>query len=210
MNQEEKSRRSREQIILCALQEFSVSGYEYASLNKVCKNHHISKGRIYHHFENKDDLYLACIAFSYDKMIEHSIIQTEQDGASLEMQFHSLFSARQQFMVNNPYIPSLLWSSLNTPPAHLIKEILAEQQKFVKHLTNLLGMIFSPFPWYNENMLPTFVEMFIIASNRVHGINMRVWSPDKPKEELSEIAAGSISLFDNLIKIFLYGVLPRK
>ena len=61
MNREEKNRQTRAKILAGATAEFAAHGYEAASLNTVCLSGGISKGIIYHYFESKDELYLACL-----------------------------------------------------------------------------------------------------------------------------------------------------
>ena len=60
MKREEKNSLARQRILDAALEEFSSRGYEGASLNTVCAEKGISKGIIYHHFKDKDELYLLC------------------------------------------------------------------------------------------------------------------------------------------------------
>ena len=62
MKQEEKSALARRRILDAAMREFADKGYEGASLNTVCAENGISKGIIYHHFRDKSELYLLCVA----------------------------------------------------------------------------------------------------------------------------------------------------
>jgi len=41
--------------------EFTINGYEQASLNTIIREAGISKGSLYYYFEDKTDLYLAVI-----------------------------------------------------------------------------------------------------------------------------------------------------
>lgn len=61
MNRKEKNALSRQRILEAALEEFSRRGYEAASLSNVCAEKGISKGIIYHHFKDKDELFLLCV-----------------------------------------------------------------------------------------------------------------------------------------------------
>lgn len=47
----------RDRIINSALEEFSKNGFEKASTNVIVKNAGISKGSLFHYFENKQELY---------------------------------------------------------------------------------------------------------------------------------------------------------
>ncbi|GAB6109396.1 TetR/AcrR family transcriptional regulator [Fusibacter bizertensis] len=53
-----KSFERKDELINAALDEFTQTDYEKASLNNIIKNAQISKGTFYYHFENKEALYL--------------------------------------------------------------------------------------------------------------------------------------------------------
>ena len=48
----------KDDIIKAALNEFSKSTYDNASVNNIIKESQTSKGTFYHHFKNKEELYL--------------------------------------------------------------------------------------------------------------------------------------------------------
>ncbi len=50
------------------MEEFSTHGYQGASLNRVCQEKNISKGRIYHYFNDKDELYLLCVQICFEDL----------------------------------------------------------------------------------------------------------------------------------------------
>lgn len=53
----------RERIINAALKEFAHSGYEKASTNEIVKEADISKGSLFHYFNNKKELYLFLLDY---------------------------------------------------------------------------------------------------------------------------------------------------
>lgn len=61
MKREEKNQQTKRRIMDSALNEFSKQGYGASSVNAICADQNISKGIIYHYFNTKDDLYLACV-----------------------------------------------------------------------------------------------------------------------------------------------------
>lgn len=61
MTQEERKRRSREEIYRVALEEFGTYGYEQVTMERICTRHNISKGMMYHYYANRDQLYLSCV-----------------------------------------------------------------------------------------------------------------------------------------------------
>ena len=52
----DKSQVTREKIILAAFNEMYQSGFQAASLIRILKDSGITKGALYHHFENKIEL----------------------------------------------------------------------------------------------------------------------------------------------------------
>lgn len=61
MKREEKNQQMRRRIMDSALTEFSKKGYGASSVNTICSAQEISKGILYHYFDTKDGLFLACV-----------------------------------------------------------------------------------------------------------------------------------------------------
>jgi len=64
----------RERIINAALEEFSKTGFEKASTNTIVKNAGISKGLLFHYFDNKKTLHEYL-----EKYVIRTVIETIQD-----------------------------------------------------------------------------------------------------------------------------------
>ena len=60
MTQKERQERSRKEIYQAALEEFGTYGYDKVNMERICGNHGISKGMMYHYYSGKDDLFLLC------------------------------------------------------------------------------------------------------------------------------------------------------
>jgi AcrR family transcriptional regulator len=61
MNQEERSERSREQILRAALKLFSHRGYGATSVRDIAEEAELSKGNVYHHFPDKETIFRALL-----------------------------------------------------------------------------------------------------------------------------------------------------
>jgi AcrR family transcriptional regulator len=59
---------NREKILQFALNEFLQNGFEKASINQICQRSQISKGGLYHHFKNKDELFWGCLELFLQQM----------------------------------------------------------------------------------------------------------------------------------------------
>lgn len=69
MDQTAKSQRSREQILEAALQLFAHRGYRATSIREVAAKAGLSTGNVYHHFKDKEAIFLALLD-QYWKAIE--------------------------------------------------------------------------------------------------------------------------------------------
>ncbi|MEA2237408.1 MAG: TetR/AcrR family transcriptional regulator, acrAB operon repressor [Thermoanaerobaculia bacterium] len=61
MNQEERSERSRAQILDAALKLFSHRGYGATSVRDIAEDAGVSKGNVYHHFADKETIFRALL-----------------------------------------------------------------------------------------------------------------------------------------------------
>ncbi len=61
MNQAEKSQRSRERILVAALQLFSSQGYRATSVRDIAAAAGVSTGNVYHHFPDKETIFLTLL-----------------------------------------------------------------------------------------------------------------------------------------------------
>ena len=58
---------SKEKILKAALRIFLEKGYDAASINDVVRESKFTKGGIYHHFQNKEHLFIETINFLFDE-----------------------------------------------------------------------------------------------------------------------------------------------
>lgn len=122
MKQSEKSKRTYEKIINAAIIEFGTKSYEGASLNNVCNEHDISKGLIYHHFKNKDDVYLQCANVCFQKLMTY-LSKLEVRDMDVRRYLKELFNYRLQFFHDNPAYCRFFFYAVLQPPKHLLPQI---------------------------------------------------------------------------------------
>lgn len=68
MTQKERQERSRKEIYQAALEEFGTYGYDKVNMERICGNHGISKGMMYHYYSSKDELFLLCVQITFDTL----------------------------------------------------------------------------------------------------------------------------------------------
>lgn len=61
MTQEERSEKSRQQILDSALKLFSHRGYGATSVRDIAEDANLSKGNVYHHFADKETIFRALL-----------------------------------------------------------------------------------------------------------------------------------------------------
>lgn len=72
---QQRSEETRSHILEAAVKQFSVNGYNKASVDSICDQAGVSKGAFYHHFKTKQDVFLALLdgwLQTFDKAIEAS------------------------------------------------------------------------------------------------------------------------------------------
>lgn len=100
MKREEKNALSRQRILDAAMDEFARKGYEGASLSSACTEKGLSKGVVYHHFRDKDELYLLCVQACFDALAAH-LAGAQMTGAS---KMGLLLSMLRQGLLYVPFI----------------------------------------------------------------------------------------------------------
>jgi AcrR family transcriptional regulator len=76
---QQRSEETRARILEAAVKQFSVNGYNKASVDDICAHAGVSKGAFYHHFESKQGLFLALLdgwLNTFDNAVKASREQT--------------------------------------------------------------------------------------------------------------------------------------
>ncbi len=91
---------TKERMIQAAIQCFLEHGYEKASISKITEICDVTKGAFYHHFKNKDEIFIATISsvfYEIDKWIRERIYSTH----SFKEMLDSLFDYPSYFSTSN-------------------------------------------------------------------------------------------------------------
>lgn len=145
MKQQERNLLSRKKILDSALLEFSHQGYGRSSVNTICTAGGISKGILYHYFQDKDELYLACVKQVFDELTAHLSAALSDSSETSLAQLEQYFDARLAFFHLNPLHHKLFCDVVLSPPQHLAQAIRAIKADFdalnITTLTNLLQTV---------------------------------------------------------------------
>lgn len=144
MTQTKKTEITRSQIITAALEEFGEKGFQYASIRRICKNGNFSNGKLFHHFEDKSDLYIGCIEYAYSLLADHIIKFNFDESLSLEENSLELFTHWQNFWKIHPELVSVFFESRIAAPEELRDRIIHIRQKtFMGALKTKLRSMFA-------------------------------------------------------------------
>lgn len=130
MKREEKNQLSRQRILDYAMREFGDKGYAEASLNAICAAGNISKGIIYHYFQDKDALYLACVEACFDSLTAHLSRLSVPDTLSLQDGVQAYFDMRSSFFAEHPHCHGVFVGAVCLPPPHLSEKIQMIRREF--------------------------------------------------------------------------------
>lgn len=143
MKREEKNAISKQRILNAALQAFSEKGYEGASLNTVWAENGLSKGAIYHHFKDKDALYLLCVELCFNALTDYLDEAARTLAGTAAERLGGYFDARLRFFAENPLYLGLFSDAAFQPPAALSAAITQRRRAFdalnISVLTGLLS-----------------------------------------------------------------------
>ena len=120
MKKEEKTELTRKRILAAAMKEFGENGYQGASLNRIC-DIGIPKGLLYHNFENRDALYLACLEQSFATFTGF----LREDGLGFGLQHY--MDTRLHFFKSHPWEARLFFEAILQSPLQLKDQVPSYQ-----------------------------------------------------------------------------------
>jgi AcrR family transcriptional regulator len=130
---------SRRKIMQAALEAFAETGYSQTSMDDIVKRSGLSKGTLYWHFKNKQELFLATIEMVMKKWDEQLANLAEAD-VSAEERIRTFFAGVGAFFAENKNLVGLMvdafFQSYQMEEAQFImKDIYA---RFVGHIERII------------------------------------------------------------------------
>ena len=172
MNREEKNQQTLRRILDGALAEFSRQGYGGSSVNRLCAAQDISKGIVYHYFDTKDALFLACVEECFRRLTDFIRARMEPVQENPEARLERYFDARWTFFREYPVYQRIFCEAVVTPPVHLSMEIRQRRQAFDALNTEILEGLLSSVPLRpditKEEAADTFRQFQDFVNARFH------------------------------------------
>ena len=142
MKREDNNALSRALILDAAMREFSARGYEGASLNTAWAEKGISKGVIYYHFKDKDEIYLLCVKRCFEALTAHLQATAAILTGTPETRLEVYFDARARFFADKPLYLGIFCDAVVRSPAALATAVADCRRDFdalnIAVLTDLL------------------------------------------------------------------------
>lgn len=169
-----------------ALSEFSKQGYGASSINTICAAKDISKGIIYHYFETKDALFLACVGECFSMLADHirTHIDQEERGTA-EDQLEAYFTARMDFFQRYPAYKRIFCEATITPPSHLNAEIQERKRDFDILNMQIMERLLAPAALRPDLERTDIIEIFRIFQDFVN-VRYQMAGMDAPEFEVRE------------------------
>lgn len=217
MNQTGRSENSKNEIIHAGMAEFSEYGPDKASLNKICRENGISKGKFYHHFASKEELFCACIRHAIAELASDIQEFTFQEGRSFQENLHDYYVARIDYWIAHPDDYNVVKLAINNTNTDIDKEIRSSIKLYddavLEKLLSILQHANLPSGLAEENFSRSFANIVRVINEGLFFPDMvriisavRQNNPESVKRRKQEL----ITLYDKFIDILLHGILPRE
>ena len=92
-----KSENQKEKIIRTAIKRFSKEGFSNTSMDEIAKETKVSKGLLFYHFNNKEELYVQALAQGIDSTLDFADKLTEIAEAGLFQKKENLFQDLEKY-----------------------------------------------------------------------------------------------------------------
>ncbi|EQM77134.1 TetR family transcriptional regulator [Stutzerimonas stutzeri] len=137
----EDAEQTRLKIIAAALELFSKNGYSNTTLAMIADEAGFSRGPIYWHFKNKDELYQAVLGVSQQPL--EQLIEQSRSMADLPLKAIEHFVAEWfRLLLENPWHRQSFEILLNkTELTAQMADTLKRERKLTRHIVQLLQQL---------------------------------------------------------------------
>ncbi|ERJ00945.1 MULTISPECIES: TetR/AcrR family transcriptional regulator [Eubacteriales] len=178
MKREEKNLISRQKIMDSARREFAEKGYGLSSTNAICAAGEISKGILYHYFQDKDALYLACVQACFDGLTAFLQGRYQPSTGDIPQQLNRYFSARLTYFEEHPEQQRIFCEAVIAPPEHLRPAIEEARSDFDRFNIEILDALLSQVTLRGEVSRSEVIETFRLYQDFINARFQMSGGPD--------------------------------
>lgn len=210
MKQSEKTRLSREKIIKAAITAFANNDYDEVSVTKFCREGNISKGKLYHHFASKEEVYYTCINDALVRLSEDMFAYEIKHDVDLSESFHDYYEGRINYWIKNPDDLLLIKSALDAFTSEQYSNIKENHLLIRKAMKVKTMEIIDTQKLSSKICVEDLYEVMQLVYERtfMHHIKKIILDLKSNKSESAAERKGQLlEMYDKLIYIMLYGIL---
>ena len=173
----------------------------------MCAEKGISKGIIYHHFKDKDALYLRCVEDCFDRVCAYLQEAAGKLSGTAEEKLAAYFDARLRFFALQPLYLGIFAEAAFNPPAALAEEIARRRQGFDRLNADVLTGVLAKTPLRAGLRAEAVVEDFRMYMDY---FNLRFRTAFRSGRSMDEILTEHEKKCRRQLDILLHGVLENR
>ncbi len=210
MKQSEKNKLSQELILNSAIEAFSQNNINKVSLNEICRKNNISKGKMYHYFSSKEELYYACINYILKNLTVYVSSFQIKEGRNISDCFNEFFNSQIEYWINHPYDLLIISNVLDT---FTDKEYAYIKSNYLEFRQIMKSKVFEIINAEKITEKVSFENIYqviqiVIEKTFVPQIKKIVLAlTNNQTDEANELRNNLLGIYDTLIYIILYGIL---
>jgi len=125
-------REKQDRIVNAAMKEFSQKGYNLASTNQIVKEAGISKGLLFHYFQNKKQLYLFLFDYGYDRIVEEFYQKIDLSEKDFFKRTREAVMIKMELLTTYPDIFKFMEEALLEDSAEIKAELEKKKKEFIE------------------------------------------------------------------------------
>lgn len=190
------SKEKQETILGAAMMEFASKGFALASTNVIIATAKISKGALYHYFENKEDLFSYLCRYVFNIVVTNYYEKIPDADGDIIKRLSKASELKQKLFEEHPFIFEFIKRLTQEPPGVLCEEIMGQLREvtalgYSKVMGNLDTSLF------RNDMPPEKVVDLIIWSLEGYGNRVMAKMADVKAHQIKD------SGFDEELEIYL-------
>lgn len=206
MTQKERQERSKKEILTAALEEFGSQDYDKVTMERICANHGISKGMMYHYYSNKDELFLLCVKDTFDELKAYvESVSAEFTQQNTFDAVENYFTIREYFFEQYPQRKRIFETAILHPPKHLTEQIHILHEPMMKLNRQFIEKIVAQMP-LREGLNADCVTRYLESMEPVLQSVICRYLGNNGSDDLYSMLESTREILD----LLLFGVLRQK
>lgn len=205
MQRELKSKISIDKIISAATERFAEEGYAATSVDSVCETCGVSKGLIYHYFDNKEKLYIACAEKCFEGLAGY--LNEHADAVhGLPGGLEEYMQLREKYFAGNPVACKMFLRTVLDVPKNMQDEIMTVREPLDKQNEKLVHAMLGR---SKLNRGVTLEDASVLLLGFERAFHIEVAKEIRNCSDAAEIFRIHETMLTKWISILLYGLIEK-